>query len=241
MERRKRQPQKGSISVVICDRQPLFRLGLRSVIEQHEEFRVVAEVGSEEELLEVLPRHRPNFLVLDFTIAQPEKFRLLQWVKANSPSTKVLLLAPRHILPIELLGALQTGVSGCLFRDSPPFLVVKALHAIIAGLPWLQREITEQILHAFNSIPFSEEPVRHLTNKERQILALVARGLTNKEIARQLKISVQTVKGHVSRILQKLGVRSRTEAARMALALLRSSTDGERAVATSFRGGAAGI
>ena len=88
--------------------------------------------------------------------------------------------------------------------------------------------MTEHILQGFNTFPISEEPVRALTEREKQILIMLAKGLSNKEIAKQMGLSLQTVKTHVSHILQKLKVRSRAEAARYAFILLKSSFDGQK-------------
>ncbi|MGQ9729568.1 MAG: response regulator transcription factor, partial [Candidatus Fervidibacter sp.] len=119
----------------------------------------------------------------------------------------------------------------CLFRDSPPELVLSAIQSVVKGVPWIQREFTEHIFQIFNSLP--DEPIRTLTEKERQILILIAKGLTNKEIAKQLGLSLQTVKTHVSHILQKLKVKSRAEAARYAVIQMKSSLDGKKLISST--------
>lgn len=228
MRKRAQSDDTKGVPVVICDRQPLFRLGLRLVLERFEGFRVVGEASDADELLSVLARFAPQILILDITIARQEDFRLLRQIRSHYPAVKVVLTVPKRVNPIELAGAIQVGVMACLFRDSPPNLVKMALQSVVAGTPWIQREFAEYIFHVLNSLPISDEPLRSLTGKERQVLILLAKGMSNKEIAKQLGLSPQTVKSHVSRILQKLKVRSRTEAARYTLAILRSSFDGER-------------
>ncbi|MCX7642680.1 MAG: response regulator transcription factor [Armatimonadetes bacterium] len=216
------------VSVVICDRQPLFRLGLRLAIEQMGNLCIVGEAEDFGELLDIFDRVVPQILVMDMTVARSESFQLLRHLKVRFPSVKVVLTVPKSVNPIELAGAIQVGVAACLFRDSPPNLVRMALQSVMSGKPWIQREFAEHIIQVLNSLPISDEPIRSLTEKERQVLILLAKGMTNKEIAKYLGVSLQTVKTHVSRILQKLRVRSRAEAARYTLALLRSSFDGER-------------
>ena len=95
-----------------------------------------------------------------------------------------MLIVPRSIHPIELLSAIQSGAIGCILRDSSPDLIIRALHSVTSGLPWIQRELTEHILQGFNTFPISEEPVRALTEREKQILIMLAKGLSNKEIAK---------------------------------------------------------
>ncbi|MCX7968244.1 MAG: response regulator transcription factor [Armatimonadetes bacterium] len=234
MEKRSQNSNSKVVSVVICDRQPLFRLGLRLVIEQMGDFRVVGEAGDADELLSILAGSVPKILILDATIAASEGFQLLRQIKFLYPTVKVVLTVPKSVNPIELAGAIQVGVAACLFRDSQPNLVRMALQSVIAGKPWLQRELAGHIFHLLNSLPISDEPIRSLTEKERQVLILVAKGMTNKEIAKHLGLGLQTVKTHISHILQKLKVRSRAEAARYTLAILRSSFNGEQ-VTTSAK------
>lgn len=228
MRKKNQRENAKCVSVVICDRQPLFRLGLRLVIEQISDFRVIGEAGDVDELLGILAHVVPEILILDMTIARLESFQLLRQIKARHPTVKMVLNVPKIFNPIELAGAIQAGVSACLFRDSPPNLVRMALQSVMSGKPWIQREFAEHIIHVLNSLPISDEPIRSLTEKERQVLILMSKGMSNKEIAKQLGLSLQTVKTHVSRILQKLKVHSRAEAARYTLAILRSSFDGEK-------------
>jgi DNA-binding NarL/FixJ family response regulator len=228
MSKKNRTNETEGISVVICDKQPLFRLGLKLALEQQGNFRVIGEANDADELMALLVRSVPEILVLDMFIARAENFSLLRQIRAKYPTVKVMLIVPRSVHPIELLSAIQSGTSGCLLRNSPPDLVIRALRSVMTGMPWIQRELTEHIFQGFNSFPVSEEPIRVLTERERQILILLAKGLSNKEIAKQMGLSLQTVKTHVSHILQKLNVRSRAEAARYAFILLKSSFDGQK-------------
>ncbi len=229
MRKRTQNEDPKGIPVVICDRQPLFRLGLKFVIEELEGFHIIGEASDADELLGILACRAPKILILDMSIARLEGFQLLRQIRNYYPDVKIVLIVPKGVNPVELATVIQVGIAACLFRDSPPNLIRVALQSVMVSRPWIQREFVEHIVHVLNSIPISEEPIRALTEKERQILILMVKGLSNKEIARQLGISPQTVKTHVSRILQKLKVRSRTEAARYTLAILRSSFNGEQA------------
>ncbi|MCX7969809.1 MAG: response regulator transcription factor [Armatimonadetes bacterium] len=229
MRKRNQNSDIGEISVIICDGQPLFRLGLRVVIEQQEGFHIVGEASDANELLKILARSVPKILILDMSIARQENFQLLRQIRTLYPAVKIVLTVPRSVHPIELANAIQVGAGAFILRDSQPNLVKMALQSVMLGKPWLQREFSEHIFHLLNSLPVSDELIRSLTEKEKQILILVAKGMSNKEIAQQLGLSLQTVKTHVSRILQKLKVRTRVEAARYTLALLRSSLDGQKA------------
>ncbi len=224
----KKQKPKEKIATVICDSQPLFRLGLKIFLERQGNFWVVAETGNPEELLNAVSCFQPDVVLLDIFVAEQDNFEILRRVKAQFPSIKIVLTVPRNIHPLRLTSAIQAGASSCILRDSMPDLVVKAIQSVVAGVPWVQRELTESIIKVINSAVVADEFLGLLTEKERQVLILIAKGMTNKEIARQLGLSLQTVKTHVSKILQKLKVRTRMEAARYAVALLKSSFDGQR-------------
>ncbi len=224
------------IPVILCDSQPLFRLGLKTVLEHQGQFRVVGEAGTAEELKALLNFHQAQLVLVDLTIVQTENYQLLRWLQSCSPKPKVVLIVPRQMSPADLISAIQWGVAGCLLRDSSPHLVLKALEAVLAGSFWVPTEITLGLISEIGAVP---TPVHPLTERELQILSLIARGMSNKEIARQLHLSLQTVKGHISRLLRKLRVRNRVEAAKYAKVLLSNFTN----VVTSSKagGGAAGI
>ena len=228
MSKKNRTNETEEVSVIICDKQPLFRLGLKLALEQQGGFQVIGEAGDADELMAFLSHSVPEILVLDMFIARMENFGLLRQLRAKYPTIKIILIVPRSVHPMELLSAIQSGAISCLLRDSPPDLMIHAFRSVMTGMPWIQRELTEHILQGFNTFPISQEPIRALTERERQILILLAKGLSNKEIAKQMGLSLQTVKTHVSHILQKLRVRSRAEAARYAFILLKSSFDGQK-------------
>lgn len=232
-----KKSEKECKTIVICDNQPLFRLGLKNLLERQGNFYVIAEASNSRELSEALARSQPDVVILDIFIAERENFEILRQIISEYPSVKVMLIVPRSIHPIQLTTAIQTGVSSCILRDSPPDLVIKALQSVIVGVRWIQRELMDVIIKMINSAVVTDENLsmlaERLTEKEKQVLILIAKGLTNKEIARQLKISLQTVKTHVSKILQKLKVKTRMEAARYAIAILKSSFDGQRLKVTT--------
>lgn len=235
MRKKSQNSDAKGIPVVICDRQPLFKLGLRLAIEQMGDFYVVGEASDVSELLIVFTRIVPKVLVLDMTIVRLENFQVLRQIRTHYPNVKIVLTVPKSVNPIELASAIQAGVTACLFRDSPPNLLKMALQSVVLGKPWIQREFLEYIFQILNSLPISDESIRSLTEREKQILILVAKGMSNKEIARNLGLSLQTVKTHVSRILQKLKVRSRAEATHYTIALLRSSFDGGKTALSERR------
>lgn len=221
MDKVSQTDEMGSTSILICDRQPLFRLGLKKALEQGG-FRVVGEASDIGELMDALAGSVPEILLLDIFVVYPDNFSFLRQIKAQYPTVKIVLTIPKNLHPIELVTAIQAGIAGLILRDSPMYLLVRALRSVTSGVPWINRELMEQVLQGFDSLPVSEEVMRKLTDRERQILVLLAKGLSNKEIAQQLRLSLQTVKTYVSQILQKLNARNRREAARYALILVRS-------------------
>ncbi len=216
--REKRTPLP-TTKILICDDHPLFLLGLRVFLEQQEGICVVGEAQNADELLRQASRTRPSLIFLDMSTARRTDFEILRQLRELCPDTKVLVLTG-YATSMDLVSAIQVGALGYLFKKSDPDLILRAIRTIQEGKPWIQREFTPLLFRAIQEIAPAEPPVGKLSRQERTVLHLVAKGLSNKEIAQQLRLSVWTVKVHVSRILHKLKVRKRTEAAKYALLLI---------------------
>lgn len=215
---KKREPLP-TTKILICDDHPLFLVGLRTFLERQEGICIVGEAHNAEELVRQAERTRPSIIFLDMSTARRNEFEVLQQLKGLCPDAKVLILVG-YATPIDLVGAIQAGVLGFLLKKSDPNLILRAIRTIQEGKPWIQREFTPILFKALQELAPEEAPVYKLSRRERAVLHLIARGLSNKEIAQQLNITVWTVKVHVSHILNKLKVRKRTEAARYALLLI---------------------
>jgi DNA-binding NarL/FixJ family response regulator len=213
--RRGTQLPKSGASVLIADDHPLFLLGLRTFLEQAESYRVVAAAGSADEVLHHAAKTNPDIVIVDLSILRSSGFKLIQQLRELCPGVKVLILTGYATLE-NLVNGIRAGAMGFLSKESDPSLLLLALDAVQQGKPWIQREFMEGLLHALKQ---PNPGWRQLSQRELQVLQLVAQGLSNKEIAYRLHIRPGTVKEHITRILRKLNLRNRTEATLYALRL----------------------
>jgi len=205
------------VTLVIADDQRLVRQGLRLILEAEPDIAVLAEAGDGAEAVALVREHRPAVALLDIRMPVLDGLRAARQVIALGPVTKVLMLttfdADEYVYE-----ALRAGVSGFLLKDAPAEHLVLAVRSVAAGDALIDPVITRRLISRFtlaakppapDGIP---ETLSTLTAREIDVFRLVARGLSNAEIARSLVVEENTVKTHVSRILMKLSLRDRVQA-----------------------------
>ena len=203
------------ITVVIADDQRMVRHGLAVILRSEPDIAVVAEAGDGREAVALVRKHRPAVALLDIRMPVMDGLQAARQVLALGPATRVLILttfdADEYVYE-----ALRAGVSGFLLKDAPADQLVTAVRSLAAGDALIDPVITRRLISRFAlaARPRSALPgeLRALTARELEVLRLVARGLTNIEIARELVVEESTVKTHVSRILIKLNLRDRVQA-----------------------------
>ena len=200
-----------TIRVAIADDQTLVRDGLRVQLGYADDLEVVAEAANGEQAVAVARRHRPDVMLMDV------RMPVLDGIEATrriAPETKVLILTTFD-LDEHVYGALAAGASGFLLKDATPDEILHAIRIVAAGEALLAPSVTARLIREFASRPTKGRPRREtldaLTDREREVLVLVAQGLSNAEIAGRLVVSPLTAKTHVSRILTKLDLRDRTQ------------------------------
>jgi len=200
------------LRVVIADDQPMMRAGFKVVLEATGDIEVVAEAGNGEEAVRAAGEHSPDVVLMD--IRMPG----LDGIEATRrlPRQRVLILTTFG-LDQYIIEALRAGASGFLLKDSPTSEVVAAVHAVAAGDAVLSAAVTRQLLDQVARrlpAPVARRPDEPdpLTEREHEVLRMLANGLSNAEIAEALVVSEATVKSHVSHILGKLGLRDRVQA-----------------------------
>lgn len=205
-----------SIRVVVADDQDLVRTGLVMILGAQPGIEVVGEAADGVQALEVAGRLRPDVLLVD--IRMPgldgiEVTRRLAGPDVADPMAVVVITT--FDLDEHVLGALRAGARGFLLKDAGPELLVQAVHAAAAGDALIAPNVTRRLLATLvdHAADAPSQPVDPLTDREEQVLALVARGRTNPEIASELYIGLSTVKSHVASLMAKLGVRNRVEIA----------------------------
>lgn len=205
-----------TIRVVVADDQDLVRAGLVMILDAQPDLEVVGEAADGLEALDVVARERPDVLLVD--IRMPgldgvEVTRRLAGPDVTDPLAVVVITT--FDLDEYVLGALRAGARGFLLKDAGPALLVQAIHAAADGDALIAPNVTRRLLSTFaDQAPATPvQPVDPLTEREEEVLALVARGRTNAEIASELYIGLSTVKTHVASLMTKLGARNRVEVA----------------------------
>ena len=205
------------IRVFLVDDHTVVRQGLRLILEDAPDMVVVGEAGTAAEALSRLPAARPDVVLLDIHLPDQSGVEVAQALQARLPETRIIILTVSERQE-DVRAALQAGAQGYLLKSASAEDVVRAVRQVVAGGAVLPPEVAARLLEEMRRPPTSAaDPVASLTPRERDVLRLMALGFSNKEIARQLGVSENTVKTHVRHILAKLNARSRVEAAMHAL------------------------
>jgi DNA-binding NarL/FixJ family response regulator len=207
----------GVTSILIADDHGIVREGLRRLLEGEEGFRVCAEAADGREVLEQVDKNQPDVVVLDITMPRMGGLETLERLRAAHPQLKVVLLSV-HGDPPFIQSAVALGADGYVLKNGRAQEVVAAVRAVTRGgsyfSPPVARELVEQLRSPKRG---PSEPLSLLSTREREVLRLIAEGLSAKEIARELSISSKTVEAHRTSLMRKLGARKATELVRFAL------------------------
>jgi DNA-binding NarL/FixJ family response regulator len=203
-----------SISVLLADDQPLLRRGFRMILEAEPDLTVTAEAGDGAEAVDLTRRHAPDVVLMDIRMPGTDGIEATRRITVAHPEVRVLVLTTFD-LDEYAFGALRAGASGFLLKDVRPAELVAAIRTVAAGDAVVSPRVTRRLLEEYAQAPppsGDQYPqLAALTDREREVLVLVARGLSNAEIAANLYVSEATVKSHVGRILSKLGLRDRVQ------------------------------
>jgi two-component system, NarL family, response regulator LiaR len=207
-----------TIRVLIADDHAVVRQGLRTFLELQHDIEVVADACDGDEAVAAARDGRPDVVLMDLVMPGVDGIEATRRILHERPATRVIALTS-FLDDDKVLPAVRAGAAGYLLKDVEPDELVRAIHTVNAGEALLHPAVTARVMRELTeSEPAAAaEPDGGLTAREREVLALVARGLPNKLIARELGIAEKTVKTHVSSILAKLGVSDRTQAALLAV------------------------
>jgi len=213
------------IRIVVADDHPIFRDGLCKLLALEEDFEVVAQAQDGRQVLEVLQQHEPDILLLDLKMPGLDGLATLQRLQAAKNKTRVIVLTASDDKN-EFVQAMKLGTSGIVLKQTATELLIKSIRKVHAGEIWLDSHTTAAVIRQF--VTADETPAPQvstqrdrerspLSQREREIVALVAQGFKNKEMAEKMFISEQTVKNHLHNIFDKLGVSDRLELALYAI------------------------
>jgi two-component system, NarL family, response regulator LiaR len=203
------------IRVLIVDDHAVVREGLRAFLELQDGIEVAGEAAGGEAAIEQGGRLRPDVVLMDLVMPGLDGLGAMRALRERVPSARVIVLTS-FVDDDKLLPALRAGAAGYLLKNASPHEIARAVRAAHAGEALLDPVVASRLVDAL-SADGDEGPLDRLTPREREVLELIGRGLSNKRIARELQLSEKTVKTHVSHVLAKLGVTDRTQAAVVAV------------------------
>jgi DNA-binding NarL/FixJ family response regulator len=206
------------ILVGVADDQPLIRAGLRAMFAEADDVTLVGEAADGRAAVDLARRHRPHVLLMDVRMPVMDGIEATRRITAD-PATAGVRVVVLTTFDVDeyVYGALRAGASGFLLKDAPPEQVFAAVRVVAAGDALIDPAVTRRVIEEFARRRPPEQPPRQppalaaLTEREREVLTLVARGLSNAEIAERLVISHATAKTHVARILAKVQARDRAQ------------------------------
>ena len=202
-----------TIRVLVVDDQSMVRAGLRMLLAGEPDIDVVAEAGNGREAIAQVARFHPDIVLMDIRMPVVDGLEACRRILAADDSVRVLVLTTFDI-DEYVYEALRAGASGFVLKDDPPEQLIAAVRTIAAGEALLSPTVTRRVIQQFTRLHRQAPPkaVDSLTSRELDVFRLITQGLSNAEIGRELFISDTTVKTHVTRLLQKLGLRDRAQA-----------------------------
>ncbi|HYO38112.1 MAG TPA: response regulator transcription factor [Nocardioidaceae bacterium] len=206
-----------TIRTLVVDDQSMVRAGLRMLLADESDIDVVAEAANGFEAVELAARVSPDVVLMDIRMPELDGLEATRRILAADETARVLMLTTFN-LDDYVYEALRAGASGFVLKDDPPEQLIAAVRTVAAGDALLSPSVTRDVIAHFTRRRREPPPdaVQSLTSREVDVLRLIAAGMSNAEIGRELFISDTTVKTHVTRLLQKLGLRDRAQAIVMA-------------------------
>lgn len=202
------------IRIIVADDHAIVRQGYCKLLEQEEDMEVVAQAGDGEEAVRLITELNPDIAIMDIAMPKMDGIEATKQIKAHCPNIKVLILSAYDDSQF-IFSLLEAGAAGYLLKNIHRRELVAAIRAVREGESVLHPSIARKVLSRFVSTsnkPVGQESIGLLSEREIEVLKLMASGASNKQIAGALHLSTRTVQGHLSQIFQKLGVSSRTEA-----------------------------
>lgn len=202
-----------AIKILLVDDHEMVRIGLSAVLSTESDFEIVGEASSGEDGIRLARLYQPDIVLMDLVMEGMDGIETTKRIMAEQPSTRVIVLTS-YLDDEKMYPVLEAGAMSYLLKTSRASDIAEAIRAAIAGKPVLESQVTHKLMDRLrNPIKHQPEPHEQLTEREMEVLLLIAKGMSNQEVASALFIGVKTVKFHVTHILSKLEVEDRTQAA----------------------------
>jgi DNA-binding NarL/FixJ family response regulator len=204
-----------TISVALVDDQPLVRMGLRVLVQSEADLELAGEAENGVQAVDLVRRTRPDVVLMDIRMPQLDGISALRQIVADPALSGVrVIMLTTFELDEYVFEALQGGAAGFLIKDTEPADMLKAIRVVAAGESLLSPSVTRRVVESFTArtVVRRHPHLSELTDREREVLALIGEGMNNEEIAARLVVSPATARTHVSRTMIKLGARDRAQA-----------------------------
>jgi len=221
-----KESERQRIRVFLLDDHEIVRRGLHDLLEDSGRIEVVGEAGSAAEAMSRIPPTRPDVAVLDVRLPDGDGVSVCRDVRSRHPEIQCLMLTSFSD-DEALFQAIMAGASGYLLKQIKGPDIVDAIVRVAAGQSLLDPAVTARVLERLRTPPEEDERLASLTGQERKVLALIAEGLTNRQIGERIHLAEKTVKNYVSNLLTKLGMERRTQAAVYAAGLQNAADNSE--------------
>ena len=205
-----------SIKVFIADDHAIVRNGIAALLATESDIEVIGDASNGEDAVLAAKELHPDVILMDLVMPEMDGIQAIHQIRTLDPDARILVMTS-FATDEMVFPAIKAGALGYLLKDSSPEELVNAIHQVYRGEPSLHPQIARRVLQEISQPPTLTRTEEPLTERELEVLKLIARGMSNQEIAEQLVISETTVRTHVSRILSKLHLASRTQAALYAL------------------------
>lgn len=213
------------VSVFLLDDHEIVRRGVRDLLEAEDDMTVVGEAGTEDEALRRIPAVDPDVAVLDVRLGSGDGISVCREIRARHPRTKCLMLTSFSD-DEALFQAIMAGASGYVLKQIRSTDLIDAIRRVAAGDQLLDPALTARVLERLRSGPAEDERIARLSKQEREVLLLIAEGLSNKQIGERMFLAEKTIKNYVTSLLSKMGMTRRTEAAVYAAKHMNTEPDG---------------
>jgi NarL family two-component system response regulator LiaR len=206
----------GSIQVFIADDHLIVREGIKALLSTEDDIDVIGDAGDGRSAVDEVTRLKPDVILMDLLMPGMDGIEAIGHIKDHQPDARILVLTS-FATDDKVFPALRAGATGFLLKDSPPKMLVDGIRQVYRGESWLHPKIARKVLQELTKPKDEKTAANQLTARELEVLRLLAQGYSNQDMADQLVLSEATVRTHVSHILSKLHLASRTQAALYAL------------------------
>ncbi len=203
--------------ILIVDDHPVVRQGIRHLLEQEPDLRIGAEAESAGEALQALKKQRPDMAIVDISLKGTDGIELTKWIRAQDPDLPVLVLS-MHDENLYAERALRAGAHGYLMKAEVGDKIVSAVRKVLGGEIYLSDRVGQTIINEVTGrgAPLDDSPIRQLSDRELEVFRLIGEGLSTREIAGRLHLSVKTIETYRAHIKEKLGIANATQLVRVA-------------------------